>query len=64
MLFRVPGNATKSSTTMKWRRSNADIKLAMGRLDLVIGQSRERGQPEIHVTRTIGIGDAPVGRLG
>ena len=49
---------------MKWRRSNADIKLVMGRLDLVVGQSYERGQPGIHVTRTAGIGDVPVGHLG
>ena len=64
MLFWVPGNATKSRTTMKWRRSNADIKLVMARLDLVVGQRCGRGQPGIHVNRTVGIGDAPVGHLG
>ena len=49
---------------MKWRHSNADIKLVVRRLDLVVGQSRDRGQPGIHVARTVGIGDAPVDRLG
>ena len=48
---------------MKQRRSNANIKLVMGRLDLVVRPHCERGQPGIHVARTVGIGDAPVGCL-
>ena len=44
-------------------RSNASIKLAMGRLQLVMEPRREGGQPGIIVARTIRIGDAPVAGL-